>query len=101
MKLRCGGLDVQYVHKEPVMKSWSITEARARISEMFDAALTEGPQRVERRDREGVVVVSEEVWTRLTLEYPSFADIVLEAPVDDIDLPARRPARVFVADPDG
>ena len=32
------------------MKSWSITQARANISDVFDAALTAGPQRIERRD---------------------------------------------------
>jgi len=36
-----------------------------------------GPQRIERRERDSVVVVSEAVWTRLAAEYPSFADLVL------------------------
>lgn len=77
------------------MKSWKITEARARIAEVVDAALVEGPQRIERRDHDNVVVVSETVWKRLAAEYPSFADLVLNAPVDDDILPARRPARVL------
>lgn len=76
------------------MKTWKISEARARIADVVDAALREGPQRIERRERDNVVVVSEAVWTRLAAEYPSFADLVLNAPVDDA-LPERRPARVL------
>jgi prevent-host-death family protein len=77
------------------MKSWSISEARAHISEVVDAALADGPQRIERRDSAPVVVVSEEIWRRLAAEYPSFADLVLNAPVDETDLPDRAPARIF------
>jgi prevent-host-death family protein len=77
------------------MKSWSISEARARISEVVDAALANGPQRIERRDSTPVVVVSEEIWRKLAAEYPSFADLVLNAPIEDADLPGRAPARVF------
>jgi len=76
------------------MRTWKISEARARIADVVDAALREGPQRIERRERDNVVVVSEAVWTRLAAEYPSFADLVLNAPVDDA-LPERRPARAF------
>jgi prevent-host-death family protein len=83
------------------MKSWSISEARARISEVVDAALADGPQRIERRDSAPVVVVSEEIWRRLAAEYPSFADLVLSAPVGETDLPRRRPARVFDAQSSG
>ena len=77
------------------MKSWSISEARARIANVVDAALNEGPQRIERRESASVVVVSEAVWTKLAAEYPSFAELILEAPLDKEDLPSRRPARVF------
>jgi hypothetical protein len=77
------------------MKSWSISEARARISEVMDAALAIGPQRIERRDSAPVVVVSEEIWLKLAAEYPSFAELVLNAPIDEADLPGRAPARIF------
>lgn len=82
------------------MRSWSVTEARAKISEVFDDALTKGPQRIERRDSEPVVVVAESVWKRFEAEYPSFADLVLNAPLDEEDLPKRRPARVLTSDQD-
>jgi prevent-host-death family protein len=77
------------------MKTWKITDARARIAEVVDAAINNGPQRIERRERDGVVVVSEAIWARLAAEYPTFADLILNAPLDDVDLPSRRPARVL------
>lgn len=77
------------------MKSWSISEARTNIAEVFDSALTDGPQRIERRDRRSVVMVSEAMWRRLEADYPSFADIVLDAPLEVDDLPPRQPARIL------
>lgn len=81
------------------MRSWSITEARASIAEVFDAALNQGPQRIERRDS-ACVVISEEVWKKLAAEYPSFADLVTEAPIDEAGLPRRHPARILAPQPD-
>jgi antitoxin Phd len=83
-----------------MMKSWSITQARARIADVVDAALTSGPQKIERRDSEPVVVISESVWKRIAADYPSFADLVLNAPLDDEDLPTRKPARVLTQSTD-
>ena len=41
------------------MKSWSIAEAEAIMSDVFDAALVSGPQKIERRGSGSVVVVAE------------------------------------------
>lgn len=78
------------------MRNWSISEARSRISEVFDAALTSGPQRIERRDNNAVVVVPEAVWKAIESDYADIADLVLSAPLDDADLPSRAPARIIV-----
>ncbi len=75
------------------MKSWSIAEARANIADVFEAALN-SPQKIERRESESVVVVAESVWNRIMSEYPSFADLVLNSPVEDEDLLQRRPAQI-------
>lgn len=80
------------------MKSWTISEARTHISEVFSAALVAGPQKIERRDSEPVVMVAESAWKRLAGAYATFADMVLNAPIDPDDLPARRPARVLADD---
>jgi prevent-host-death family protein len=80
------------------MRSWSISQARSQISELFEAALTTGPQIIERRDRESVVMLSQADWRRLVTEYPTVADLILDFPAQDSDLPERRPARVVSRD---
>jgi len=80
------------------MRSWSVSEARANISKVFDAALKLGPQRIERRDSEPVVMLAESDWKRLTAEYPTLADLILNSPLADDDLPVRRPARAVTED---
>ena len=80
------------------MRSWSITQARAHISELFEAALTSGPQKIERRDHESVVLLSQADWRRLVTEYPTVADLILDFPADAHDLPERAPAQAISQD---
>jgi Phd_YefM. len=76
------------------MRTWTVTEARANISQVFDAVLAEGPQKVERRDSEPIILVAESSWNRLIAEFPTVADLVLHSGIEAEDLPDRRPARV-------
>jgi antitoxin Phd len=46
-------------------ESWQIQTAKARFSEVFRRARTEGPQRITRQGKEGVVIVAEEQYERL------------------------------------
>ena len=80
------------------MRTWTITEARANISTVFDEAIKDGPQRIERRDSEPVVMVAESDWKRLTAAYPTMVDLILNSPIDEDDLPERRPARAVTRD---
>lgn len=80
------------------MRSWSISEARSKIADLFEAALSEGPQKIERREQDAVVVISASVWRTIENEYADFADLILSAPLEDDDLPLRRPARVIDGD---
>ncbi|MBZ5682055.1 MAG: type II toxin-antitoxin system Phd/YefM family antitoxin [Acidobacteriia bacterium] len=45
--------------------SWQVQTAKARFSEVFRRARTEGPQRITRQGKEGVVMVAEEQYERL------------------------------------
>ncbi len=80
------------------MKTWSISEARANISSVFDEALRNGPQKIERRDSEPVVMVAEADWDRLIAEYPTIADLILNAPIEADDMPLRRSPRAMPED---
>jgi antitoxin Phd len=44
---------------------WQVQTAKARFSEVFRLALTEGPQRITRQGKEGVVMISDEEYNRL------------------------------------
>jgi antitoxin Phd len=58
------------VSAEPVSlktmgESWQVQSAKARFSEVFRRARNEGPQRITRQGKEGVVMVAEEQFERL------------------------------------
>jgi len=67
--------------------NWRLAEAKNKFSELFNRALSEGPQRVQRRD-DAVVVMDAQEYDRLTGAAPSFKDFLLgEGPaLDDLDL---------------
>lgn len=46
-------------------ESWQIQSAKARFSEVFRRARSEGPQRITRQGKEGVVMVAEEQYDQL------------------------------------
>ncbi|WP_263357796.1 type II toxin-antitoxin system Phd/YefM family antitoxin [Acidicapsa ligni] len=59
---------------------WPVYDAKARFSELLDAAMNEGPQVVSRRGVEAAVVVPIAEWNRLKASArPSLKDILLDA----------------------
>ncbi len=48
--------------------AWQVQTAKARFSEVFRLARTEGPQRITRQGKEGVVMISDELYQRLTVK---------------------------------
>ena len=50
------------------IETWQIQTAKARLSEVFRRARTEGPQRITRQGKEGVVMISDEQYDRLVLK---------------------------------
>lgn len=65
---------------------WQLADAKNRLSEVVNRALTEGPQRIERRgDR--VVVLSEAEYDRLTGKQQSLLEFLLDGPdLSDLDI---------------
>jgi len=55
---------------------WRLAEAKNRFSELVNRALTEGPQRVLRRD-DVVIVVAQRDYEKLTGVRPSFKEFLL------------------------
>ena len=74
-------------------ESWQIQNAKARFSEVFRRARTEGPQRITRQGKEGVVMIAEEQYQRLVGKSHQPKNIVQffrESPLVGLDLDLER-----------
>ncbi len=71
--------------------AWQVYDAKARFSELLDAALKDGPQVVTRRGVETAVLVPIDEWKRLKGQAkPSLKDILLDPNgPHDLDIPPR------------
>jgi prevent-host-death family protein len=68
---------------------WQVQTAKAKFSELFHLARTQGPQRITRQGREGVVMLAEEEYERLTArarQPKSLVQFLRESPLAGIDL---------------
>ena len=59
--------------------TWNLADAKNRLSEVVNLALTEGPQTITRRN-DTVVVLSAETYAELTGQRQSFKDFLLSGP---------------------
>jgi antitoxin Phd len=74
-------------------ESWQIQSAKARFSEVFRRARTEGPQRITRQGKEGVVMIAEEQYERLVGKSHQPKDLVQffrQSPLVGVDLDLER-----------
>ncbi len=73
--------------------SWQLQTAKARFSEVFRKAQTEGPQRITRQGKEGVVMISDEQYNRLVAKSRQPKSIVKffrESPLVGVELDLER-----------
>jgi antitoxin Phd len=69
--------------------TWQVQTAKARFSELFQRARTEGPQRITRQGREAVVMIADEQYERLigTANQPkSLLQFFRQSPLVGLDL---------------
>ena len=69
--------------------SWQIQTAKARFSEVFRRARAEGPQRITRQGKEGVVMISDEQYEQLVSrshQPKSIVQFFRESPLVGIEL---------------
>jgi antitoxin Phd len=75
--------------QETAGHTWQIQTAKARFSEVFRLARTEGPQRITRQGKEGVVMISDEQYDRLMAkshEPKSIVQFFRESPLVGLEL---------------
>ena len=74
-------------------QSWQVQTAKARFSEVFRKARNEGPQRITRQGKEGVVMVAEEQFDRLVArsrQPSSLVEFFRQSPLVGLDLDFER-----------
>ncbi|HLK22665.1 MAG TPA: type II toxin-antitoxin system prevent-host-death family antitoxin [Bryobacteraceae bacterium] len=72
---------------------WQVQTAKARFSEVFRLALTDGPQRVTRQGKEGVVIISDEEYNRLVAKShqpKSLVQFFRDSPLTGLELNLKR-----------
>ena len=86
------------------MKTWTLSQAKNRFSEVVKTAMAGEPQFITRRGKAAVVVVSVEEYERLCrlakVNAPSFVDLLLQIPQDgqEIERMALPPRSVDLCD---
>jgi antitoxin Phd len=74
-------------------RAWQVQTAKARFSEVFRLARTEGPQRITRQGKEGVVMISDEQYDRLIVKSrqpKSLVQFFRESPLVGVELDSER-----------
>jgi antitoxin Phd len=73
----------------PERQSWQLQSAKARFSEVFRKARTEGPQRITRQGKDGVIMVAEEQYDRLvgkSRQPKSLVEFLRNSPLRGVNL---------------
>ena len=63
------------------MDTWTVADAKAKLSEVIEKALDGSPQTITRNGKTAVVVVSAEQWQRQTERKGTLADFLARAPM--------------------
>jgi prevent-host-death family protein len=70
--------------------SWTVAEAKAKLSEVIEQAQAAGPQTITRNGRKAVVIVSAEEWDRKTKRVGTLAEFFSNSPLRDSGLKVKR-----------
>jgi antitoxin Phd len=88
-KLTRGALPAKNEDFKVSGRPWQIQAAKARFSELFRLARTEGPQRITRQGRDAVVLISDEQFARLvgkSHQPKSLVQFFRESPLVGVEL---------------
>ena len=83
-------MTIMVITESTIMPTWTVAAAKAKLSEVIDRALADGPQTITRRGRETVVVVSADEWQRKAKRSGSLAEFFAESPLRGAPLKVER-----------
>jgi len=69
---------------------WQLQEAKSKLSELVEKALSQGPQIITKRGVDAVVVISAQDYRKLAQPKAHFVDVFLESPLRGVDLDLSR-----------
>jgi len=70
--------------------TWTVAEAKAKLSEVIERAQSRGPQTITRNGRRAVVVVAVDEWERKTRRTGNLAEFFASSPLRGSGLKVRR-----------
>ena len=70
--------------------TWTVAEAKAKLSEVIERAQSGGPQKITRNGRTAVVVFDAQEWERKTRRTGNLAEFFAASPVRNSGLKVRR-----------
>jgi prevent-host-death family protein len=72
------------------VKSWTVTEAKARFSELIEQAQSKGPQTITKRGRRAAIVVSADEWDKKSKRSGNLAEFFAGSPLRESGLEIKR-----------
>jgi prevent-host-death family protein len=69
---------------------WTVAEAKAKLSEVIQRAVKDGPQKITRHGEPAAVVVSAEEWERKTRRKGNLAEFFANSPLRGTALDLKR-----------
>lgn len=72
------------------VETWTVAEAKAKLSELIQRAQLDGPQIITRHGRTAVVMVGAEEWDRKTKRTGSLAEFFASSPLRGSGLKTQR-----------
>jgi prevent-host-death family protein len=73
--------------------SWTVSQAKAKLSEIMEKAVREGPQTVTRHGRKVAVIVSPEAWDDKSKRKGTLGDFLANSPLKGSGLELQLPDR--------
>lgn len=61
--------------------TWTVADAKSKLSEVINRAISDGPQTITRNGHTAVIVVSADEWNRKTKRNGTLAEFFAESPL--------------------
>jgi prevent-host-death family protein len=73
-------------------QTWTVAEAKAKLSELLEKAKSEGPQKITKHGRTTAVVVAAEEWERKAERKGNLAEFLAASPLRTMGVKPRKVA---------